>query len=214
MTQHVLARLAGHGRVLLPLAPFRFDRVPGRPLAVSATHSSESGTRSAVVDLASDPPGVALGEGTAELSRVLDLLPGPDIDSWRIETSVHVCPWPEGFALVSPPAGDPVPFYLVGPGDAAVFVQGPFPATRVPPPGGMAAPGQTLLRQGLDGRGPWAELGYDHEGEQWRQWHRVVAWGGDHVLVVTSQSPLVHADAASVAAAEVAEGLEPYSGEA
>jgi hypothetical protein len=88
MAQHVYARPAGFRWVLLPLAPFRFERVAGRPRSLLAEHLGEEGVRRATLDFGGARPSVELAAGTARLEDVLDLLPGPGLDHWRIETSV------------------------------------------------------------------------------------------------------------------------------
>ena len=209
MPQHVYARLAGHGWILLPLAPFEFARVPTRPRAVDVCHETDEGARNARVDCETDPPTIDLGPATSTLDEVLDLLPGPELDEWYIETSVYVCPWPEGFSFISSGAPDPAVFYLTGPDKALIFVQGPIPIGRVPKPEAMVAPGQVLLRKGQSASGTWVEVGYTYEGQPWRQWHRVVA-RGDSALVVTAQGAEAHGGLVEAAAAIVAEGLMPY----
>jgi hypothetical protein len=209
MSQHVYARLAGHGWILLPLAPFEFERVPTKPLAVDVSHEGEDGPRNARIDCETDPPIIDLGPATLALAEVLDVLPGPELDEWYIETSAYVCPWPEGFSFISSGAPDPAVFYLTGPDRSLVFVQGPFPVGRVPAPDAMVGPGQVLLRKGQTTSGTWVEIGYTYEGQPWRQWHRVVA-RGDSALVVTAQGPVCHVGLVEAAAVTVAEGLMPY----
>ncbi len=208
MAKHVYARLAGHGWILLPHAPFEFERVPTNPRAVDVSHESADGTRNARIDCATDPPSIDLGPATSTLSEVADVLPGPELDAWYIETSVYVCPWPEGFSFVSSGAPDAA-FYLTGEDRSLLFVQGPIPIGRIPAPETMVGPGQLLLRKGQTTSGPWVEVGYTYEGQPWRQWHRVVA-RGDSALVVTAQGPVYQADLVEAAAIEVAEGLMPY----
>ena len=212
MSKHVYARLAGHGWILLPLAPFEFERVPDNPRAVDVSHAGTDGNRNARIDCETDPPTIDLGPATASLSEVVDILPGPELDEWFIETSVYVCPWPEGFSFISSGSPDPAVFYLTGSGRSLLFVQGPFPIGRVPAPEGMVGPGQELLSKGQTACGPWAEIGYTYEGNPWRQWHRVVT-RGDTALVVTAQGPVSHLGLVEGAALVVSEGLMPYEEE-
>ena len=209
MSKHVYARLAGHGWILLPLAPFEFERVPTNPRAVDVSHESEDGPRNVRIDCRTDPPNIDLGPATLTLSEVMDILPGPELDEWYIETSAYVCPWPEGFAFISSGAPDPAVFYLTGPERSLLFVQGPFPIGRVPAPDAMVGPGQELLRKGQTTSGAWVEVGYTYESQPWRQWHRVVT-RGNAALVVTAQGPMGQADLVEAAAVTVAEGLMPY----
>ena len=209
MSKHVYARLAGHGWILLPLAPFEFERVPTNPRAVDVSHDSADGPRNARIDCATDPPLIDLGPATSTLAEVTDVLPGPELDGWYIETSVYVCPWPEGFSFISSGSPDPAVFYLTGEDRSLLFVQGPFPIGHIPTPEAMVGPGQVLLRKGQTTSGPWVEVGYTHEGQPWQQWHRVVA-RGDSALVVTAQGPTCQVGLVEAAAIEVAEGLMPY----
>ena len=209
MSKHVYARLAGHGWILLPLAPFEFERVPTNPRAVDVSHIGTEGPRNARIDCQTDPPAIDLGPATLTLSEVADILPGPELDEWFIETSVYVCPWPEGFSFISSGSPDPAVFYLMGQDRSLIFVQGPFPIGRVPAPDAMVGPGQVLLRKGQTTSGTWVEVGYTYEGQPWRQWHRVVA-RGDSALVVTAQGAEAHGGLVEAAAIAVAEGLMPY----
>jgi hypothetical protein len=211
MSQHVYARLSGFGWTLLPLAPFRFERVPGRPDSLAATHFAPGGPRRANLTFTADGPAVELAGGTQRVEEILDLLPGPGLDHWAIETTVFTVGWPASFALGSSP--DPPGFELLGPGRAMVYVQGPFPRPRLPTLDAMAAPGQAVRRQGRTARWAWVELEYRHEGTPWRQTHRVVDFRDDQVCVVTSQAPLGQATPADAAADEVAASLTPFGGE-
>ena len=168
MAQHVYARLSGFGWTLLPRAPFWLERVPGRRRTVLARHDHPAGSRQAVVTVGGEAPGVELAAGTAALAEVLDLLPGPGWDHWRIETTVFTARWPESFALASAPSPGP-PFDLHGPGGALLWVQGPVLLDRLPAPPAMAGAGQRVRRHGWSSRGGWVELAYDRDGVPWRQ---------------------------------------------
>ena len=206
MSKHVYPRLAGHGSILEPIAPFEVERVPANPRAVDVLHDSKDGPRNARIDCQTDPPIIDLGPATSIISEVTDIKPCLKFDEWYIETSVYVCPWPEGFSLISSGSPDPAVFYLTGPERSLIFVQGPFPIGLIPAPDGMVGPGQILLRKGQTTSGAWVEIGYTYEGQPWRQWHRVVA-SGDSALVVTAQGPVDHVDLVETAAVTVAEGL-------
>jgi hypothetical protein len=210
MAPHVYARLSGFGWTLLPLAPFWFERVPGRPRSVLARHESPAGPRQATVSLDGVRPAAELVPGTTDLAEVLDLLEGPGLDRWRVETTVFTCLWPEGFALASASSPGP-PFDLHGPGESLVFVQGPLAVARLPPLAGVA--GQTVRRQGRSSLGDWVELEYQHGGLPWRQTHRVVEDGQGYALVVSAQSPEAWAGLTDAAAEEVASSLAPYRGD-
>jgi hypothetical protein len=148
-------------------------------------------------------PRFGLGEGTASLEAVLDLQVGPSHAHWRIEIAVFSTRWPDGFIVVSEPK--PPGFYLRGPNEGLIYLQGPFPRERLPALTAMAAPGQTIRGHGED----WVELSYEHDGVAWVQRHRLVDFEGN-ALVVTSQSPESGAEITDVAAEQVASSLAPY----
>jgi hypothetical protein len=207
MSPHVYARLSGFGWTLLPLAPFRFERGPGRPGSLLATHFAPGGLRQASLTFAGGNPEVELAEETQTLEEILDLLPGPDADHWVIETTIFAVCWPESFTLGSTPK--PPGFELIGPAGGMVFVQGPVHRSHLPPPTDMVGPGQVVRRQGQSDRWAWVELEYSHEGAAWRQVHRVVSLAGDHAFVVTSQALVGQTTLAEQAADEVAASLRP-----
>jgi hypothetical protein len=211
MAQHVYARLSGLGWTLVPLAPFLIERPAGRPWPLVATHEGPGEVKRAILSFpANNLPDFEFAEGTTSLGDVLDISQGPDLDHWRVETSVFTCRWPDGFALASAPSPGP-PFDLHGPGGSLVFVQGPFGLTRLPPIDRMVGPEQTVFRSGSSPRGGWVELGYEHGGVPWRQTHRVVEDGRGFALVVTSQAPEQWARPVEQAAEVVAASLAPYA---
>lgn len=83
MSQHVFARVSGFGWTLLPLAPFRYERLQERPPAVLAVHENCRAT----LTFGGGDPAAELGEGTLALDDVLDLPGGPGWDHWRVETT-------------------------------------------------------------------------------------------------------------------------------
>ncbi len=205
--RHVYARLFGFGWTLLPLAPFRFERVPGGPCSVVVVRRSAGGVKRAPLSSGGNNlPDVELGEGTASLEEVLDLCEGSDRDHWRVETTVFTIRRLAGFALESSAGPGPPGFHLHGPDATLLYVQGPFPRGRLPAPSAMAGPGQTVRRHGDS----WVELEYFHEGTPWRQTHWLVGFLQDHAYVVSVQAPERLSGLAEAAVAEVAESLEPY----
>ncbi len=82
-----------------------------------------------------------------------------------------------------------------------------MPAERTPPPEGLAAPGQTILS--ITELGEWAriELAYEHEGQPWRQIHRIRDTGPERKIGVTSQAPLSVAPEAGAAGDLVATSM-------
>jgi len=178
---HVFARLAGHGMVLMPHWPYRFERHPETPDVVRVVRGTDDGPLWTVVR-----PGEPV-----EPNDAVDVAEGPAHPHWEIQTSVVELRWPAGFAVESPRDGaDQTPFYLHGPGEATIFPQGPLPRERFADLASLVAPGQRLLHH--DARG--VELGYDHEGEPWWQLHRLLPYGDDQVLVLTAQSLRTHAE--------------------
>ena len=105
MGRHVYVRLTGFGWTLLPLAPYRFERVDCQDRRVVVSHNREDGTRRATLDFGGTEPVVRLDGGTADLGEVLDLVPGAGLDHWRIETTVFTARWPASFALASQSPG-------------------------------------------------------------------------------------------------------------
>ncbi len=225
MSQHVYARLTGFGWTLLPLAPFRFERVDGRERTVLAIHDPGDGPRRATINLGGAKPIVHLGERTSDLGEVLDLIPGGGCDHWRIETTVFTARWPSGFALASPPGpGMPSPFDLLGPDGALIYVQGPLPRRDLRGLDRIAAPDQVIRRHGRSAgrswwppgwavRHPgwsWVELEYRHEGSPWRQVYRLADLGGGYACVVTKQAPEQWAEWTDQAAEEVAASIARF----
>lgn len=200
MSQHVYARLSGFGWTVLPLAPFRFERVPHQPKVILVEHQSAEGPRRAKLDFERGLPAVKLADGTDRLEDILELLEGPDVDHWKIETSVYSVRWPEGFVIRS--TAEPPGFDLAGPSGTLIFLQGPFDRQNLPPLAEMVGPEQSIYRLGTN----WIELAYEYEGEHWRQTHRVVDYGSDAV-VVTSQAPESWDVLVSSVADRVAESL-------
>src|SRR5262249_6351185 len=54
MSQHVFAWVAGFGWTLMPYAPFRFERVEGRPRSLSVEHFAPAGAGRVVVTVSDD----------------------------------------------------------------------------------------------------------------------------------------------------------------
>jgi hypothetical protein len=201
MADHVYARISGFGWSIVPRAPYQAARLPNGTVRV--VHDSPGGRREAAIALTDEGIRFGLGEGTTDLKEVLDVQSGPSPDHWRIETAVFTTQWPDGFIVVSEPK--PPGFYLRGPSEGLIYLQGPFPRERLPALTAMAAPGQTIRGHGED----WVELSYQHDAVAWVQKHRLVAFEGK-ALVVTSQTPESGAEITTVAAEQVASSLAPY----
>jgi hypothetical protein len=110
---------------------------------------------------------------------VLDVLPGPQLNEWWLDTSVYRVPFPVGWTAVS--ATGPCLFDLVSSDGSVIFIQTPELSA-------MCAPGQRVVATGGDGVSDWIDLRYIHEGIEWHQRHRVRRCGTTN-LVVTAQAP-------------------------
>ncbi|MFI7430775.1 hypothetical protein ACIBPB_27650 [Micromonospora sp. NPDC049836] len=169
---HVLARLAGHGMVLVPYWPYTFERSDAAADAVVVTNWRADGPAKALVDPADarSAPGI------------VDVAPGPDHPFWAIETSSFRVAWPSGFGVESTVD----PYCLVGEHDASIFVQGPV---HIADPDVLIASGQTVVARRTMSRDVQViELAYEHEGEPWRQAVYLYPRKDDRVLVFTAQS--------------------------
>ena len=140
MSEHVYARLAGHGWILLPRAPFEFERMPDRPQAVDVSHQSANGPRNARIDCTTDPPQIDLGPRHANAGRGTR---HPDGSGTRrlVHRNLRLClPLARRVHLhlrrfaessrVLPDRSD----------RSLIFVQGPVPLSRIPVASAMAAP--------------------------------------------------------------------------
>ena len=203
MSHPIYSRLSGFGWTMVPLAPFRIERIAYQSRSIIAAHRSAKGARRAAMAFDSAEPVVRLDEGTASLDEVLELVRGVDCDYWRVETSVYSVRWPDGFAVSS--ISDPPGFEFVGPEGILLFLQGPFERQNLPALAEMAVLGQSIAAIGPN----WVQLGYLLEGTPWQQTHHVVPYGTDFV-VVTSQAPLKMRVLADAACSGVAESLTPF----
>lgn len=172
---------------------------------------SPAGTRRVTLAFDGEMPHADLEPNTTAVDEVLDLFREPNIDHWRVEMAVFIYRWPNGFGVESDRS--PPGFYIRGPDDSLVYLQGPVSTERLPPLPEMIGPGQTVLGHEREGRVGWVELAYEHDGQVWRQTRRVVNDGQGFALVVTCQSPEAFSEQASAAAREVVASLRPYKGE-
>jgi hypothetical protein len=211
LTAPVFARISGLGYTLLPVAtPFRAARMEAEAPAFRVVVGEDEGERQAFVKLGGRELAFSLSPDTEELSEVVELSAGPELDHLRIDTTVFTVRWPATLVLASPGPDAPTPFDLHGPDGALVFVQGPYPAAQVPPPEALRGPEQQHLRSGATAGRRWAEFGYTHEGRRWVQRQYVVPFGRSGVLLVSSQALEAHAALIAAAADEVASSLAPY----
>ncbi len=198
MTNHVYLRLTGFGATVTPYAPFRIVRLDaeGRRLRVA----SEVGE--AVFDFALTVPD--------SVPHIADVSKSAFQNPWRLETAVYSSPWPQTFEIVSTqdPAS-PAGYDLIGPQGSLIYVQGPFPPSRLASVHSLVAAGQTVRSVGQTGAHEWIRLAYEHEGNGWEQTHVLVRLA-EFSLAVTTQAPLAHADDTFAAACAMAMGVLPF----
>lgn len=207
MTQHVFARVAGFQLAVIPRAPFRLKHANEPPTAIDVEYESASGQLFA--RLIPDNGGYQskLDQHTQSLFDVLDVETGPDINHWRIETTIFTCCWPLGYALCSNNfPNDPGPFDLVGNNNELIYIQHP---DNLPDVAELCAPNQTIINIERTAESQSVDLEYDHHGLRWRQRHEVTTLLGRRIAV-TMQSPSQYADDAVMAGHQVAQSLAPY----
>jgi hypothetical protein len=88
---HVLARLAGHGLVLVPHWPYTFERPDAESDAVVVTNWRPDGAARALVD----------PSDAHTVPGIVDVEPGPEHAYWVIETTGFKAVWPPGFSVES-----------------------------------------------------------------------------------------------------------------
>lgn len=192
----VLARLLGHGLVVLPHRNYRIEHVAD---AAETTLRITRGKETDVVDLL-----VALREKSA----FVDVSEGGPPGAWRIQTKEFTCGWPRGFALSADDAGSP--FLLTGPSGSLVWVDGPLPKKKATPIENLVADEQRVRAVAQEGENARIDLDYEEEGEHWWQRRYALVWGNEQVLVVSGQALLSDEEAARAAVDEVARTIEPY----
>ena len=206
MSAHVFARIAGHRLAIVPQPCYEIARAD-HPSAVDVRCRWENRWLWARITPDNGEFIWQLGEGTASLADVLDVVTGPDLDDWRIETSRYLCAWPSGFRIQATDfPRSPSVFDLIGPGGSLVYVQSPN--RKIPAIEELVAPGQEIV--GFD-RGELiesVELAYTHDGEPWRQRHLVLTRLGRE-YAVSMQCRAGFADVAIAAATLVATSLVP-----
>lgn len=198
MAGNVLAWIAGYGRRLIPLTPYRCEQVPDDPRSLLIQHTGVWGTRSIVVTVPVDGAATIRRVGGTIIARGVvdvqtpeqrpDLNFGPPDENWRIECELFSVRWPRQFALESSPVFPP-PFDLVGPEESRLWIQGPLKAADCPTLDELATPDQTRLgTRPLSGRTA-VELGYDLDGQPWRMVHVIVERGDGWTFFASGQGP-------------------------
>jgi hypothetical protein len=181
MNQHVFTRIAGFRLCVIPRVPFRICRADAEPGGIDVEYHSLNGGRFARLLPKDGGYTSLLDDRTESLFDVLDVEPGPDLDYWRLETTVFTCAWPEGYALHSNNSPEaPGPFDLVGGNDEVIYVQHP---RQLPAIEEMCAPNQSIKQLVKDSDSEWIELEYTHEGSPWFQRHEIVSLPEQRVAV-------------------------------
>jgi hypothetical protein len=197
---HVLARLTGYGVQLVPHWPYCFERREADARRVFVVRVMQDGEYGTDVD----------PENPIAVEGIVDVRTEPSPVGWRVETSTFSVPWPDGFHVSSPSdPTDRVPYYLLGPDDAAIFPQGIFPNKRVPTVEALVDAGQRITDQRTIDGIEVIELEYTHAGGDWWQCHWLIPWGETRTLVFTAQAPLDRVEMTAQAVEFVAQGSWP-----
>ncbi|MFJ2865976.1 hypothetical protein [Kitasatospora sp. NPDC087314] len=205
---HSFARLSGFGVSITPKPPYTVERTGSSETALSVTRHTPDSVRRGV-DLQGFPDNVeARLVGVGSLNDVIEVGKGGSQEIWLIETTNYSSPWPEGFAIDSPPPGDnSAPFYLFGENSSVIYVQGPAPTHRAESLPGMVAPGQRVIREASTEDLDLVEFSYDFEGTEWRQMLIRVMLSADACVVVTTQAAAAEAGTVAAAAEAMARGV-------
>jgi hypothetical protein len=205
MPGHAFVRISGFGWTLLPAIPCRFEQLPGKAPGLRVLRCDQGRTHRAVLQFGIGEPRIELAPGTSSLKEVAEIVAGPAVESWRIETSLYSHAWPKAFVVESLGSVEPALYHLDGPDEALIDVQGPFTADKLALMGDFSAPGQKAVRQGKTAGHTWYELAYEHDGRPWRQRQYVVAaWPDAAFVVVSAQAPQTREAVLAAAADEIA----------
>ena len=206
MTQHVFAHLAGFGLAVIPRAPYRVQRIDKTLDVIDVEYQSPNGKLFARLTPDNGGYKSQLDQHTGSLFDVLNIEVGPDVKSWRIETTIFSCCWPIGFALCSNNfPNDPGPFDLVGDNNELIYIQHP---KRMPDVEQLRVAHQTVISVKRTAESESIELAYDHDGLPWHQRHEIVTLLGRRIAI-TMQSPSKFAERAVNAARQIAHSLAP-----
>lgn len=205
--RHVFTRVSGYGVALLPECGTSLSetaiptsiriRVPGEQ---ESTISIESARRE-------------LAGQTSIFNAGIELTAGTGTPSWQLETSVFTCDWPRGLELVIPEEAPNPPFYLLGPGQMSIWINGPLSRDKTPTAEKFRASGHAIRKASRTGEIDWIEVAYPHDGESWMQRYYVVPWKSREVLVVVMQAldQAATADPVALLVASIRETPRPPS---
>jgi hypothetical protein len=121
-----------------------------------------------VLQQADDGTRVVLGE-SKELGDMAEVSAGPGKKGWELRSGKgYAGSWVTGYNVLTTDDETTWPFELVGHDGSMVYVRGPMPPDRVPAAADLAVGDQRLVRDETDSDTPVVELGYEHDGDEWR----------------------------------------------
>jgi hypothetical protein len=198
----ILARPGGEGQKVLI--------VPGE-----TSHSGdfepkklqEEGLEGWVLQQADDGTRVVLGE-SKELGDLAEVSEGPKTRRWELKSAKgYAGHWLKGFNVLSTDEQTTWPFELIGHDGSLAYVRGPMAPDQIPEPEQLAVQDQELLRDETDSDAPWVELGYEHDGQQWRLSYHFVTLEDRATLAVCVQASADGAEQAQQRGADFAQSL-------
>jgi hypothetical protein len=109
-------------------------------------------------------------------------------DHWALRTDDYELALPRGWTLRVDGAGEwPWELALGGSSDDLIYLRGPVPMSRIPPPNKAAGPGMSLWEQGTDPYA-WFELAYHVVDTPFRQRSYTIPLDDDAAYLLTAQS--------------------------
>ncbi len=190
---HILAVASGYGlRVIPKTAPYRFA-LGSDPDQLDAECEDQGNWYFARVTPDGGGYRSQLSPNTATLGDVADVVSGPAWPQWWLETSIYRLPLLPGWVASATGVPGELPFDILGPDQAVIFVQTPRTAPVMEQ---LVAPGQVVIERGTTARSEWIRVSYRHADAEWIQRHDVVRSGG-LTCIVTLQSPFAAATAAA-----------------
>ena len=202
MSNHVYIRLAGHGLIVIPRAPYSIIRSNEcgeagleelSTSAIDVEYFSPDGTL--FTRLLPDSNGAyrsKVDQYTNSPLDVVDVEAGLVAGDWQVQTSVYSCGWPAGYSIVSNSfPNDSSAFDFRGREDELIFFQ---TAHQIPDVEQFCAPGQRIVHVERSAEFDSIMLAYEIDSEPHRQCHLVVKLAERHV-VCTAQCRAHRADA-------------------
>lgn len=190
--------LVGHGWHLVPRIPFELGLFASGDAVI--VHHGPPSMRKLRVAVLGGRVQVALDPGTASPEDVLlDFYDGEPLEGpgWSLRCDAgYLLPLPAGTRIWSTQDHVDWPVEII-PAEGAhrdemVYVQGPFDRARAPVLASLVDAGMVLVNRaelaGVRGAIEVIEIGYTHEGAEWRQWRYLVSLGDDRVVLLTAQA--------------------------